>query len=537
MSEHGQLYDQTSDKTLSNTLGQTQGLMANSPEAQAAGTAGWLDAVSYMTGLSGGSWAVGSFMANGGALPSDLAKDVWNLAESFIYPTSTNITTYYSELFSLAAAKQAAGFPVQVTDVYGLALGEHLLPTKWRMAGTPNITFSQLLSEVAELQNASLPYPIITAVGLEDPAASGNITSVVWEFSPHEFGSWSLGTESSIEGYFTPIEYLGSGVSAGASNGTCYKGLDQLTFVMGTSATLFNEMAASGISITALLSATAEELAIFNNVTENVSTIPNPFVGESLVANTVADESTLTLVDGGENDQTIPISPLLAKDRAVDVIVAFDSAGDTATTWPDGASMLATYEAAVAEAQWTNSTPSFPEVPSTNTFINLGLNTRPTFFGCNSTDTPLVIYVPNYPWLYMSNTATLQLAYPNASAVAQLESTQMSMTLNGTVAAWPTCLACAFTDRANYTTASNRSADCTKCFDAFCWDGTTNDTTPAAYNVSVGVPEFIKNLNLTLGGSSSDSFTTTSKSAAVGRQTGKLAVAAGVVAAGLALVM
>jgi lysophospholipase len=50
--------------------------MNQSAEAAASGIGGWLNGISYMSGLSGGSWATGSFMANGGMLPTDLVNDV-----------------------------------------------------------------------------------------------------------------------------------------------------------------------------------------------------------------------------------------------------------------------------------------------------------------------------------------------------------------------------------------------------------------------------------------------------------------------------
>jgi lysophospholipase len=50
--------------------------MNQSAEAAASGIGGWFDAVSYQAGLSGGSWGTGSFMANGGALPTDLVNNV-----------------------------------------------------------------------------------------------------------------------------------------------------------------------------------------------------------------------------------------------------------------------------------------------------------------------------------------------------------------------------------------------------------------------------------------------------------------------------
>lgn len=59
-----------------NGLGVVMATMNGSSEAAASGIGGWFDAVTYMAGLSGGSWATGSFMANGGLLPTDLVNQV-----------------------------------------------------------------------------------------------------------------------------------------------------------------------------------------------------------------------------------------------------------------------------------------------------------------------------------------------------------------------------------------------------------------------------------------------------------------------------
>jgi lysophospholipase len=49
------------------------------------------------------------------------------------------------------------------TDYWALALGNHLLPTQYRLDTSPNLTFSQLPAVVQALGNASLPMPIIIA--------------------------------------------------------------------------------------------------------------------------------------------------------------------------------------------------------------------------------------------------------------------------------------------------------------------------------------------------------------------------------------
>lgn len=52
------------------------GTMNSSQEARESGIGGWFDGITYMAGLSGGSWATGTLMANGGRDPLDLIQNV-----------------------------------------------------------------------------------------------------------------------------------------------------------------------------------------------------------------------------------------------------------------------------------------------------------------------------------------------------------------------------------------------------------------------------------------------------------------------------
>jgi lysophospholipase len=153
-----------------------------------------------------------------------------------------------------------------------------------------------------------------------------------------------------------------------------------------------------------------------------------------------------------------------------------------------------------------------PRVPSANGFINGGFNTRPTFFGCDANGTtPIIVYVPNYPWSYYGNTSTFQLEYENATATQVVLNGMRSFTLNGTVATWPTCLACALTDRAFGYTSANRSAECQQCFNTWCWDGTDNTTTPNGYEPVVGfAPTWLIEKNLTTATATAPGVTTSS---------------------------
>lgn len=135
---------------------------------------------------------------------------------------------------------------------------------------------------------------------------------------------------------------------------------------------------------------------------------PNPFYNSpwGSAKNMISDHD-LNLVDGGEDNQNVPLSPLLVEDRGVDVIFSFDNSADTDFSWPNGSSLVNTYE-----RQFVNASANFafPYVPSTDTFLHNNLTAKPTFFGCyasNLTDLmkevdteyvpPLVIYIANRP--------------------------------------------------------------------------------------------------------------------------------------------
>lgn len=312
--------------------------------------------------------------------------------------------------------------------------------------------------------------------------------ATVWEWTPWEYGSWAIGNDQNRSaGFFTPIEYLGTQMNNGQPNGTCYKGFDQLSFVMGTSSTLFNagilQLAqAESNALTDLAKDILKEVAMDQN---DVSQVPNFARGYPSV---LSNLPYLTMIDAGETNQNIPIDPLLMPARNVDAIIALDNSADTTYSYPNGSSLWTTYQRTLEFQRLYDIRIRMPPVPSTAGFVNDGLNQRPVFFGCNETETPIIVYIPHYPWTYYSNSSTFQLEYDTPSALAQMQNAMRSMTLNGTVPEWPKCLACALTDRAKGYTSANRSADCAQCFDQWCWNGVDTASEPSGdYEPVMGV--------------------------------------------------
>jgi lysophospholipase len=321
-----------------------------------------------------------------------------------------------------------------------------------------------------------------------DGSRSEASNTTIFEFNP-----WELGTFDPTTYGFVPLEYLGSNFSAGVlpQNEECVRGFDNAGFIMGTSSSLFNQgfLIINGTSdaniLTNAITAILEEIGEDNN---DISLYgPNPFYLYNNETNDNAHSPTLFLVDGGEDLQNIPLHPLIQPVRSVDVIFAIDSSADTQTLWPNGTSMVATYRRSLDPEGIANGT-AFPSVPDQNTFVNLGLNTRPTFFGCDSSNitgpSPLIIYIPNFPYSYQSNVSTFDLQYNNTERNAIIQNGYNVVTMaNGTIdTEWPACVGCAILSRSFERTATEVPMACQQCFTRYCWNGTINSTSPLPYS-------------------------------------------------------
>lgn len=175
----------------------------------------------------------------------------------------------------------------------------------------------------------------------------------------------------------------------------------------------------------------------------------------------------------------------------MDVVFAVDSSADTTTNWPNGTALRATYERSLA-SQIANGT-LFPPVPDDNTFINLGLNNRPTFFGCDAANftlaegqvaPPLVVYLPNAPYTNNSNVTTFEPSYTSSDRDGIIANGQYAVSQGGGSldSDWPACMACAALSRSLTRTGTAVPSGCSACFDKYCWDGTINSTRSNIYD-------------------------------------------------------
>ncbi|CAA9956522.1 hypothetical protein CFE70_000125 [Pyrenophora teres f. teres 0-1] len=477
---------------------------------------GLLQASTYVSALSGGGWMIGSIYANNFTTVESIVNEgadspIWQFQNSLFKgpPTERRIkllstVEYYDNLLNTVQSKAdatAGDFNTSITDVYGRGLSFQLINTT---DGAPSYTFSSIQDDAA-FSSGNAPMPILVA----DERAPGDLiislNATNFEFNPFEMGSFDPTTFG-----FAPLKYIGSNFSSGQlpqSQG-CVAGFDNLGFIMGTSSSLFNQIflqlnAVQNIpdklktfvsNILVKLGKNGDDIADYS---------PNPFFQFHNDTNPSAKNERLTLVDGGEDGQNIPLNPVIQPVRHVDVIFAVDSSADTVVSgmpsqnWPNGTALIATYER--TKGSIMNKT-SFPYIPGQNTFVALGMNNRPAFFGCNSTNVtqgnnipPLIVYIPNSPYTFWSNQSTFgKLDYSLEDRDGMIlngynVATQANATRQGATN-WPTCVGCAILSRSLERNGEPVPQVCQQCFTQYCWNGTTVETS-APYTPSLIVTE------------------------------------------------
>jgi lysophospholipase len=462
--------------------------------------------------------------------------------------------------------KADAGFDTTLTDFWSLALGRQLVN---RTTGGTDVLWSGI-TEADAFKNHSMPFPI----SVSDSRRPGELiverNSTIFESTPFEFGSW----DSAVPMFF-PMEILGTNMSGGKptwGNHSCVRGFDVGAFIMGTSSSIFSGALARlseriqtkdgkdplGDLFKDVKAALLDLLNDAIGGNEDIADYPNPFRFYTVPQNSThpyqnnaQNQTSLYLADGGLDNQNIPFWPLLQSPRHIDFILSVDSSADTPQHWPNGSSLIATqnrtktlYELAknnTLKQEWVVPFPYVPE--SGEKWISQGLNHRPVFFGCNggnytgnidvsgtsnSGNTtqnqtqpqepgPLILYLPNVPWSYYTNTSTFQLDYIpeevtgflDNGARQALQSPTLPTSTNSTTIPpeskqWRTCIGCAIFQRSKERAGIDIGEVCKKCFEKYCWGGGYSEDGERAFNgnettTSTTVKDGVYDPNLKVG--------------------------------------
>ncbi|GMF61523.1 unnamed protein product [[Candida] boidinii] len=173
-------------------------------------------------------------------------------------------------------------------------------------------------------------------------------------------------------------------------------GFDSAPYLIGSSSDIFTAL---GDLTTANLSTTFSGIPtsyltliqqILGNLNSNSTELaysivqPNPFYeNEYSEEEGIYDGETMLLVDGGWSGEGVPLDPFIQPSREIDVVVIFDNDADSNDSWPLGATLFETEE----RVFHYNQDLKFYDLPSSiEEFVELGLNKRPVFFGCNGDD-------------------------------------------------------------------------------------------------------------------------------------------------------
>ncbi|KAF8554177.1 phospholipase B [Imleria badia] len=487
-------------------------LDARNSTAKTLGTGGLLQVASYLAGSSGGSWLTASLVLNDWPGPSTLVYgdggglSGWMLNLDLIAPSSVNLgdgnnQAYWGSILASVEAKAKASIDTSLTDLWGRAVSYHFSNQTTSNNFYTNSTghgAGQLWSQIPLLPsyaNQSMPFPIIAADSIpsaSNPTSAVSLDSVVYEFTPLEFGSWDPNLSA-----MAPMAYSGTHLVNGiaSSPSACVTGFDQVAFMMGSSASIFNAVDGSNGNFTGFDNQDGDVIGmqflyqqLSSNVQSrsfNVANWPNAFQGVNPATFQDSPSQWLSIVDGGSNLEQIPLGSLFTEARAVDVVVAVDASADDSNQWPNGTTLLTTSQR--ISSLLSSSHQAFPPIPSSvQDFLSTGVNLRPTFFGCNPSqipaEYPLIIYIPNSPPLDgsapASNTGDLQFSYtPLSTAVFINQAFQNTLggfkpNTTSPDPNWPKCLQCAALDRARLklTPPPPRSDVCTQCFSQYCYD-------------------------------------------------------------------
>ncbi|KAH9011013.1 phospholipase B [Lactarius pseudohatsudake] len=500
--------------------GVLSGLDARNDSAKQAGTGGLLQVASYLSGLSGGSWLTGSLYTNDFPTIKDLVygngDDLtgWLLDLDLATPGGTDIFSdenqhFYGSILWSVIAKGNTSIDTSLTDPWARMISYHFLNQTDRNNFFTNDSAhgaGQLWSQVPLIpswQQHLVPFPIIQTDSR--PAGSNLTTSlpptaVVYEITPMEWGSWDPNLSAMMN-----ISYAGTHLNNGQpdNNTACVTNFDQTGFMMGTSASLFNQIldfahnTIQGFDHSAaqgLLNMLSRQLGALRTRADDVANWPSPFYNLTGKANFEdLNSKWLELIDGASNHENVPLGQHFVKARGIDLVVAIDASADLSTGWPNGSSPY--LSAARITTLLQSSHQMFPPLPgNTAGFVSTGVNMRPVFFGCFPTQTPpeypIVIYFPNSPPLNgddpVSNTGTFKLDYTPLHTQLFLDQVHANViggfvpNTNAPDPNFGKCTQCAAIDRARLKTSPplQRSTFCQACFAQYCFD--PNNLTSAA---------------------------------------------------------
>ncbi|KAL0581866.1 hypothetical protein V5O48_000234 [Marasmius crinis-equi] len=428
----------------------------------------------------------------------------WQLNIPFVTPDGTNLFSdmnqyFFGSVLWSVMAKANTGIDTSLTDVWARMISYHFLnQTTMRNFFTNDSAHGagQLWSSLPNIpafQQHLVPFPMLVSDSRPFKSNSTSVLTldpVVYEITPYELASYDPNLSAGAN-----LTYAGTHMTNGTpeSGSSCVTGFDQVGFVMGSSASLFNQILDfahntlkgwSDSDGAGLLYVLSRQLSAVRTRADDVANWPSPFHGMRPETFLDSESTWLELLDGASNLENVPYGPLLVRKRALDVIVTIENSADDSNNWPNGTAQIITSKRLNTILKPSHQ--SFPPIPpDAQTWIDTGIRSRPTFFGCDPAqppEYPLMIYLPNAPPLNgdnpVANTATFRLTYTLKHSNLMFDQVYKN-TISGFVpntndadSEFGKCLQCAAIDRARLKVQPTipRSDICTKCFKQYCFD-------------------------------------------------------------------
>lgn len=327
--------------------------------------AGILDLSSYLVGLSGSTWAMGSWISSGQSIDEFHDWVINNIG----YQLNDLDTEDFTLMGNVTLTKYVSGQPVGFVDLYGAFIANDLFDG----FSTDKITV-RLSEQAQKIETGDYPFPLYTAIAGQD-----NETEHLWyEFSPYEVGAawldayvptWAFGRKfkNGISVTNAPEQPLGTLLG---------------TFGLAVGITVERMFSEAGISehmSSALLKTIIRNILQSYDDARPISAEYLNFV-YGIKDRLFNDLNIIHLVDAGINCNLpyVPVSGQRAQ-RKSDLIIIFDASAGAV-----GAELKKVQEYALAHKL------PFPPI----NYMDISAHAVSVFKDENNPDVPVVIYVP-----------------------------------------------------------------------------------------------------------------------------------------------
>lgn len=332
----------------------------------AAEKIGLLDATTYLTALSGSTWAVAPWISTGKPI-----QEFRNYIKECAAKPFFNLTIEEKELIFKALLKKINKKPFTLVDIYGFCLANRLLES----LGTKRqkVTLSEQTHKITQ---GIYPYPIYTAIDGRETIVTGQTW---YEFTPHAIGDYNSNMH-------IPTTAYGSKFKAGKLTKHAYE--KSLGYNMGTWGSAF------GANIREIIEEIIQNPILQKEIEELIpddieaerpldfyATVPNyMYKMNNIPDKTLSDDKYMNFVDAGL-EINLPYPPIsgICPERTADILIFLDaSAGNIG----DELEKVATY------AKKYNL--PFPIID----MENIDKKTISIFKDENNHKAPVVIYMP-----------------------------------------------------------------------------------------------------------------------------------------------